>query len=83
MFPTWSDWHIAYTKKGLARLWLGRLAKFLASMGSLIGLYLLWKAGTRPRDLPGMLGHYLRSGAATALGSLSRGTGALQEWLAP
>lgn len=38
MFPVWSDWVGVYTRKGLAKLWLGRLLKLFAVLSALLAV---------------------------------------------
>ncbi|KIW06959.1 uncharacterized protein PV09_02618 [Verruconis gallopava] len=38
-FPKWSDWTISYTRKGLIKLVLSRLVKFIGVMSFLFGWY--------------------------------------------
>ncbi|KAF2089118.1 FAD/NAD(P)-binding domain-containing protein [Saccharata proteae CBS 121410] len=54
MFPRYSDWNIAYTRKGLLKLWLGRSVRVVAFAAVLLGAYRARQAGLGTRDLTNM-----------------------------
>lgn len=65
MFPTWSDWDITYTAKGLAKKRTKATLSFLACATTLLGLYRLRKNVKTVADTRELLKRYLRMGLMT------------------
>lgn len=45
MFPTWSDWNIAYTRKGLIKKTLGQTVRVLLGVAAIVASYRARKSG--------------------------------------
>lgn len=60
MFPTWSDWDITYTTKGLLKKRIKTLLSLLTYAAGIAGLYRLRKAGFAISDLPDLMRTLLR-----------------------
>ena len=70
MFPTWSDWDIAYTAKGLAQRRLKKFLRVLAVVGTIAGVVRLRRSGLGKEDLKAILKSYVRTALFTAAGVL-------------
>ena len=67
MFPTWSDWNIQYTKKGLAKKRSRQATKTIALALGIIGGYRLYQSGLSAQDLKEVVGQILRGTLSQAI----------------
>jgi hypothetical protein len=58
IFLRWTDWNLLYTRNGIVKLQLRRLAGFFAFIVGLLEAYRAWKTGLSLRDSPLQI-HYL------------------------
>jgi hypothetical protein len=70
MFPTWSDWDITYTPKGLAKRRVKKTLQTLAVVGAIIGITSLRKRGLGRDGVKALLQGYVRSALFTGAGIL-------------
>ncbi|KAL3420630.1 monooxygenase, flavin-binding [Phlyctema vagabunda] len=65
MFPTWSDWNIKYTRKGLAKKRAKDILKYLALVTMVAGAVLARKDGRSMLSIVGFLKSYVRMALLT------------------
>jgi len=69
MFPTWKDWDITYTRRGLALKRVKTLTKSLAAIAALLWVYRLKRNGESVRlVLSGMVRGVLQGAGRLLLG---------------
>ncbi len=61
MFPTWSDWNIEYTPKGLRKLRARQAARALGIGVLVAGTFWMRQSGLGLADMPSLLRHGVRS----------------------
>lgn len=62
MFPTWSDWNITYTSRGLAKKRAKTTLRYLAYITAIVGIVRLRRNGHNVKD---MLKAYARQALLT------------------
>ena len=72
MFPTWSDWDILYTRKGLIKKRVKSLLRVLVYFSAIAGFVSLRRHGKGPADVKAMLRKFLRYAILKASGVLQR-----------
>ncbi len=75
MFPTWSDWDIRYTPKGLAKRRTKKLLRILMITLAIIAIRRASKRGLGMRDVPVLVKGYVRWGLLVGAGALQRVAG--------
>jgi hypothetical protein len=77
MFPTWSDWNITYTAKGLAKKRTKSLLKYLAYAALFTTLYQARTQGKKLGDvkIPALIRGYLRLALLLGANSLQKISG--------
>jgi len=71
MFPTWSDWDITYTSKGLAKRRFKKLFSILAYIGIIAGIVRVRRSDMGVAGVKTLFRDYVRT-------ALLRGAGVLQ-----
>jgi len=66
MFPTWSDWDITYTRKGLIKTKAIKTLRMLAIVATVVGFVRLRKNGQGVQDVKALLKGYVRNALLTA-----------------
>jgi hypothetical protein len=67
MFPTWSDWDITYTSKGLAKRRVKTTLRYLAYIAAIVGFIRLRRSGETVKDV---LKGYVRQAFLTGASAL-------------
>ena len=80
-FPTWSDWNIQLTTKGLIRKRVGQLIRAVSIGLLLVATYRLRQSGIKLKHLPTILKMSVKMGAMSMLGSIAAKAEEWQELL--
>lgn len=75
MFPTWSDWDITYTSKGLAKKRTRTILRSLALVATIVGIIRMRNNGIGRDNIKALLQSYVRYallGGASVLQAVSR-----------
>jgi len=77
MFPTWSDWNITYTAKGLAKKRTKALLKYMAYALLFTSIYQARSQGKKLREarIPVLIRNYLRAALLLGANSLQKISG--------
>lgn len=67
MFPTWSDWDIKYTTKGLIKQRAKKLFRILAFTGAVTALIRMHKNPPTAASIKGLLRNYVKFSLASGV----------------
>jgi hypothetical protein len=70
MFPTWSDWDITYTSRGLAKKRFNLFLRILALVGTVSAIIRLRRSGMDRAGVKELLKGYVRTSLLTGAGVL-------------
>lgn len=70
MFPTWSDWDITYTSKGLAKKRFNLFLRVLALVGTVSAIIRIRRTGLDRSGVKELLKGYVRTSLLTGAGVL-------------